>query len=192
MDNGIAFGRREEGISGIFAVERNRRMKSWVVLCMLIMILAIVPDARGHTDEDPGAQRGSSGGGHAATFGKPGNPGDVTRSIEVEMNDAMRFRPDRIVVRRDETIRFIVRNTGRLRHEMVLGTREELKGHAEQMRKSPGMKHADPNQVSVPPGKTGELIWRFTRDGTFEFACLEPGHFEAGMIGELVVERKAE
>jgi uncharacterized cupredoxin-like copper-binding protein len=60
------------------------------------------------------------------------------------------------------------------------------------MRKSPEMEHADPNQVSVEPGKTGELIWQFTRDGTFDFACLEPGHFEAGMVGRILVGHERE
>jgi uncharacterized cupredoxin-like copper-binding protein len=115
-----------------------------------------------------------------------------TRSIDVEMNDAMRFKPDSIRVKRGETIRFIVRNTGKLRHEMVLGTIGELKEHSEMMRKTPEMKHAEPNQVSVEPGKTGELIWQFTRDGTFDFACLEPGHFEAGMVGRIVVGHEGE
>jgi uncharacterized cupredoxin-like copper-binding protein len=72
---------------------------------------------------------------------------------------------------------------------MVLGTIEELKAHAEMMRKFPGMVHADPNQVSVKPGKTGELVWQFTKAGTFDFACLEPGHFEAGMVGKVRVGR---
>jgi len=36
---------------------------------------------------------------------------------------------------------------------------------------------------AIGPGETGERIWRFTKAGTFDFACLQPGHFEAGMIG---------
>jgi uncharacterized cupredoxin-like copper-binding protein len=92
-------------------------------------------------------------------------------------------------VKRGETIRFVVRNTGKLKHEMVLGTIRELKEHAKQMRNFPEMEHADPNQVSVEPGKTGELVWRFTKAGTFDFACLVPGHFEAGMFGKVRVNR---
>ena len=125
--------------------------------------------------------------GHAAALGKPGDPGKVSRSIEVEMNDDMRFKPDSIRVKQGETIRFIVRNTGKVKHEMVLGTIKELKEHAGMMRKFPGMAHADPNQVSVDPGMTGELVWQFTKAGTFDFACLVPGHFEAGMVGKVRV-----
>jgi uncharacterized cupredoxin-like copper-binding protein len=101
----------------------------------------------------------------------------------------MRFKPASIKVKRGETIRFIVRNAGKLKHEMVLGTIKELKEHAELMRKFPAMEHADPNQVSVDPGMTGELIWQFTKAGTFDFACLVPGHFEAGMVGKVRVSR---
>ncbi len=146
----------------------------------------------GRADESHNGHDRRSAEGPAAAIGMPGNPGDVTRSIEVEMSDAMRFKPDSIRVKRGETIRFIVRNTGNLEHEMVLGTIDELKEHAKRMRKGKEMEHDDPNQVSVLPGKTGELIWRFNRDGTFDFACLEPGHFEAGMVGKILVGREGE
>jgi uncharacterized cupredoxin-like copper-binding protein len=126
---------------------------------------------------------------HEAAIGKPGDPSKVTRTIEVEMNDSMRYIPDRIDVKRGETIRIIARNTGKLKHELVLGTIGELKKHAELMRKFPDMEHADPNQVSVEPGGTGELIWRFTRAGTVDFACLIPGHSEGGMVGKIRVGR---
>jgi uncharacterized cupredoxin-like copper-binding protein len=93
-----------------------------------------------------------------------------------------------ITVKRGETIKFVVKNTGKMKHEMVLGTLKELKEHAALMQKFPEMEHADPNQISVDPGKTGELIWQFTKAGTFDFACLQPGHFEAGMVGKVAVK----
>ncbi|MGA7105168.1 MAG: cupredoxin family protein, partial [Candidatus Deferrimicrobiaceae bacterium] len=148
-------------------------MNRLIIACALAMSLSFTTGALGHGDENHGKKQDRSAGGHEADLGRPGDPKHVTRSIEVEMSDAMRFKPDSIRVKRGETIRFIVRNLGKLRHEMVLGTIGELKEHAEMMRKSPEMEHADPNQVSVAPGKTGELVWQFTRDGTFDFACLE-------------------
>lgn len=166
-------------------------MKRWTIACALVASLVFAGGALGHEDEHSGKRNHPSGDGQAGALGSAGNPGEVTRDVEVEMSDAMRFRPDRIRVRDGETIRFLVRNNGRLVHEMVLGTMEELREHAAAMRKSPGMRHAEPNQVSVPPGKTGELIWRFTRSGTVPFACLQPGHFEAGMTGEVEVGREA-
>ena len=87
-------------------------------------------------------------------------------------------------------MRFIVRNTGQIKHEMVLGTISELKKHAALMAKFPEMEHDDPNAVSVEPGKTGEFAWTFSKPGSFDFACLVPGHFEAGMKGRIVVVKK--
>lgn len=126
--------------------------------------------------------------GHAQGIGKPGDPKNVSRTIPVLMSDDMKFTPAKIDVKRGETIRFAVRNGGRLKHEMVLGSMTELKQHAELMQKMPGMEHADPNMVTLDPGKTGELIWRFTKAGTFDFGCLQPGHFEAGMMGKVSVK----
>ncbi|HSL98689.1 MAG TPA: cupredoxin family protein [Candidatus Limnocylindria bacterium] len=161
-------------------------MKRGMISLAVVVFLFFV-GVPGRADESHHGHNHRSAEGHAAAIGMPGNPGDVTRSIEVEMSDAMRFKPDSISVKRGETIRFIVKNTGNLEHEMVLGTIVELKEHAEKMRKSPEMEHDDPNTVSVEPGKTGELIWRFTKDGKVDFACLEPGHLEAGMVGKIVV-----
>ena len=164
-------------------------MKRRIIAYTLVMSLVSVTGALAHGDEDHGKKEEQPADGHAAALGKPGDPAKVNRDVTVEMNDAMRFRPDSIRVKRGETIRFIVRNTGKVKHEMVLGTIKELKEHAELMRKFPEMEHADPNQVSVEPGMTGELVWQFAKEGTFDFACLVPGHFEAGMVGKVRVSR---
>lgn len=134
------------------------------------------------------ADAGHSHGGHAASIGKPGKASQVTRTVNVDMTDNMRFTPAKIEVKKGETIKFLVKNSGQVRHEMVLGSVAELKAHAEQMRKHPEMEHDDPNQVQVDPGKTGQFIWKFANAGTFDFACLQPGHFEAGMAGKVAVK----
>jgi uncharacterized cupredoxin-like copper-binding protein len=84
-------------------------------------------------------------------------------------------------------VRFVVRNSGQLEHEFVLGTEKELKKHYAVMKKFPGMEHADPNMVTVAPGKSGEVVWRFTKTGKVDFACLQPGHYDAGMKGAVTV-----
>lgn len=126
---------------------------------------------------------------HAADLGKPASISAATRTVEVDMDDGMRFKPERIEARRGETIRFVVRNNGQVKHEFVLGTQAELKKHAALMAKFPQMEHDDPNAVSVEPGKTAEFAWTFTKSGSFDFACLVPGHFEAGMKGKIAVRR---
>lgn len=121
-------------------------------------------------------------------FGRTGDPKKVTRTVRVDMSDAMRFTPAEVVVKRGETVKFVVKNSGKVLHEMVLGTMADLKAHAEMMRKHPGMEHDDPFMTHVAPGKTGEIVWQFTQAGEFHYGCLIPGHFEAGMIGQVMVK----
>ena len=121
-------------------------------------------------------------------FGHPGDPARVARTIEVSMTDAMRFAPDAITVRKGETVRFVVRNDGRLVHEMVLGTDKDLREHTAMMREHPEMGHAEPSMVRVEPGAKAQMVWTFDKAGRFTFACLVPGHFEAGMKGEVKVD----
>ena len=111
----------------------------------------------------------------------------AARTVEVRMSDAMRFTPARLEVREGETVRFVVRNTGQVPHELSLGTLQDLLAHREQMARQPGMTHAEPNQITLAPGQQGEIVWRFTRAGTVHFACLIPGHYEAGMKGQIRV-----
>jgi len=152
-------------------------MKHTAQATIFALALASSP-AFSHGDEDS----------HGANIGKAGKAAKVSRTITVEMNDAMRFNPSSITVRRGETIKFLVKNGGQQKHEMVLGSVKELQEHAELMQKFPQMEHVEPNQVEVDPGKTGKLIWQFTKAGKVDFACLRPGHFEAGMQGSIAVK----
>lgn len=120
-------------------------------------------------------------------WGIAGSARAARRTIRITMGDDMRFSPAVVEVGHGETVRFEVRNAGRMLHEMVLGTREELASHAAMMRKFPKMEHESPWMLHVKPGRTGTLVWNFNRTGEFEFACLIPGHFEAGMVGRIRV-----
>ncbi len=143
--------------------------------------LATAPVAFAHTD--PTHADSSQAPSHAP--GQPGDPKKVNRTVTIAMSDQMRFEPGRITVQRGDTVRFVLVNHGKLAHEMVLGSLAEMQTHAEQMRQHPGMTHAEPNQASVDADQTGDLVWQFTQTGTFDFACLLPGHFEAGMRGQI-------
>ncbi len=142
-------------------------MKARMFMLAALALTAITAYARddAHQGMMPGMMHGKAWGGHsgddehAQGAGKPGNPKKVSRAIHVVMSDDMKFTPARIDVKRGETVRFVLSNAGRIRHEMVLGPMAELKQHAELMRKMPGMEHADPNMVTLDPGKSGELIW---------------------------------
>ena len=114
----------------------------------------------------------------------------AARNIRRVVADADRGFPCRVTLedaRQGETVRFVVRNTGQVPHELSLGTLQDLLAHREQMARQPGMTHAEPNQITLAPGQQGEIVWRFTRAGTVHFACLIPGHYEAGMKGQIRV-----
>ncbi|WP_369600353.1 cupredoxin family protein [Hahella sp. SMD15-11] len=140
-------------------------------------------DMSGHNmqDMDSATHSGAS----LSDIGRPGDPARVDRTIEVIMDDSMRFTPSDIVVRKGETVRFFIRNTGKVPHELVIGTMDELRAHAESMRNAPRMQHAEPNMVRLKPGQRGGLVWQFDEPGTVDFACLIPGHMEAGMQGKI-------
>jgi len=121
-------------------------------------------------------------------FGIAGNPAKVTRTVKMDLSDEMRFHPSVLQVRRGETVRFVVGNSGKVLHEMVIGTLAELQEHAALMKKFPDMEHDEPYMAHVKPGTTQEIVWQFNRVGEFNYACLVAGHFEAGMVGKVVVK----
>jgi uncharacterized cupredoxin-like copper-binding protein len=129
---------------------------------------------------------------HALTdsIGVPGKAAKINRTITVKMNDAMRFTPSSIQVVQGETIRISVVNLGKIKHEMVLGSEAEIKAHEALMKKHPDMEHADENQISLNPDSKGSIIWQFTKSGKVSFACLQPGHYDAGMKGTIHVVSK--
>ena len=121
-------------------------------------------------------------------FGREGDAKKVTRTIHVDMADTMRYSPMEITVKRGDTVRLIAKNSGKVMHEMVLGTMAELKEHFELMKKHPDMEHDEPHMAHVKPGKTEHMVWQFTKAGEFYYGCLMPGHFEAGMVGKVIVK----
>jgi len=174
-------------------------------------LMLVAPAAFAHGDSGHGKPKAVD---HSKAeempFGRAGNPRKVGRTIRIGMDDSMHFYATAVgprgsttdvrmsdaphpmagdlVVKRGETIRFIVRNDGKVMHEMVIGTMQQLKEHAELMRRFPNMEHDEPYMAHVAPGKQGEMVWQFTRAGEFHYACLMPGHMEAGMVAKITVK----
>jgi len=168
-------------------------MKLQAMTLHIAASLMLTTSAFGHGNDNHAVKAGVKGDGHSHEHGDAiGTAGDakrVNRTVEVSMADSMRFSPASLTVKQGETIRFLVKNAGQLKHEMVLGTEKELKEHYELMKKFPEMEHDDPQMVTVAPGKVGEIVWRFTKAGKVDFACLQPGHYDAGMKGAVTVSR---
>ena len=123
-------------------------------------------------------------------WGIAGNAKSVTRTLTIAMSDTMRFTPDVLDVKVGETIKLVVKNSGKVLHELVIGTKPELDAHAALMVKFPDMAHDEPYMAHVAPKKTSQLIWTFNRAGEFDFACLINGHYQSGMVGKIRVNAK--
>ncbi|MEX0731214.1 MAG: cupredoxin domain-containing protein [Aquisalimonadaceae bacterium] len=153
---------------------------------------------------------GTHGGGHGATIGEPGKASETTRTITVEMYDNY-YEPESISVKPGETIRFRVSNKGAMVHEFNIGTTDMHEAHQKEMQMmvehgvikgdhidhdmmemdmgdGHSMKHDEPNSVLMEPGETKEIIWTFTEATDLEFACNVPGHYQAGMYGDIAFE----
>lgn len=166
-------------------------MKTKPILQLVVSSLLLASTlALAHGDEEHSAppRKFDASKVEAKAFGQEGDPKKVTRVVKLSAADTMRFTPADVTVKRGETVKFLVHNDGKVLHEMVLGTPQELKAHAELMKKFPEMEHSDANMAHVKPGTDGEIIWQFTQAGEFQFACLIPGHFEAGMVGKVTVK----
>ena len=155
-------------------------------IALAAALLAQPLAARAHGDEAHKKKAGAPKKEQKA-WGIAGERRHARRTVAVQMLDTMRFVPDRIEVKLNETVRFTVRNTGKVMHEFVIGTKPENEAHAALMMKFPDMEHDEPYMAHVAPGQSGELVWTFNRAGTFEFACLIAGHYQAGMAGSITV-----
>jgi uncharacterized cupredoxin-like copper-binding protein len=120
-------------------------------------------------------------------WGIAGDAIAARRTIAVFMGDHMRFDPSRIEVKQGETVKFVVKNSGKLLHEFVIGTSKTLDEHAALMLKFPGMEHDEPYMAHVKPGGSAQFVWTFNRPGSFDFGCLIASHYQAGMVGKINV-----
>ena len=158
---------------------------TFVLACAALGFMAFTAHGHGEAKAGAGAKKAIST--DEYPWGREGESRKVSRTIAVDMADTMRFSPSEVKVKRGDSVKFVVRNTGKVMHEMVIGTREQLEKHADTMKKYPGMEHDAPYMAHVSPGKKEEIVWTFDKPGTFMYGCLVPGHWEAGMKGTIVV-----
>lgn len=164
----------------------SKRKPSAASIALLCMSLSTAAWAHGdeHTEARNGPVRKEQ-----QAWGIASEAKAAKRTIQLAMTDNMRFTPDRIEVKQGETLRLSITNKGAILHELVIGTKQVLDEHAAMMQKYPNMEHDEPYMTHVPPGKTGEIVWTFNRPGEFDFACLIAGHYQAGMVGKIVVKK---
>jgi uncharacterized cupredoxin-like copper-binding protein len=113
--------------------------------------------------------------------GEPDDPQKPFRTVNVTMSEdgkRMLFDPAVVEVRLGEQIRFVIFKEGTWNHEFILATKTDNRKHAELMKKFPEMEHDDPNAKRLSPFASAEILWKFSKRGEFEYACLIPGHLE--------------
>ncbi len=166
-------------------------MKSKSIAIAFASLLTLCSSAFAHGDKIHAKKVASAVKKEQKAWGIAGDAAAVKRTVAIKMLDTMHFAPDVIHVNEGDTVRFVLANTGRMQHELVIGTKKELDEHAALMLKFPNMEHDEPYMAHVAPGKTGEVIWTFNRAGEFDFACLMAGHYQAGMSGKIKVASSA-
>ncbi|MBL4869139.1 MAG: cupredoxin family protein [Pseudomonadales bacterium] len=148
-------------------------------------------EVKGHSEmegmaHDEEHQHDSGG----SPVGEPGLAGQATKIVHVITLDTMRYefspQPD---IRAGDIVKFIVTNQGKIPHEFSIGDENEQKAHAKMMREMPNMVHEDGNTVTVKPGETNELTWKFKAGSEVVFACNIPGHYEAGMFKKIILTK---
>jgi uncharacterized cupredoxin-like copper-binding protein len=133
----------------------------------------------------PSPSVGSSAGGN---IGGPAEADHATRTVEVATLDSMAFEPGAIDVTAGEVVTFVVTNSGQTAHEFTLGDAALQQAHADAMAHMlSGMAHGLPNSITLQPGETKRLTWRFGHAGALEYGCHEAGHYDAGMRGRITV-----
>ena len=157
----------------------------------IALAAATLLSANAWAGEGPAGHRHNHSHGETFSAGEPGNPKKPAIIVEVTMGESdgkMLFVPARLEVRKGDQVKFVLRNNGELDHEFVLASAADNLKHAEEMKEHPDMVHAEPNGRQLAPKKTSEMVWKFTKAGEFEYACLISGHREAGMTGTIVVK----
>jgi uncharacterized cupredoxin-like copper-binding protein len=164
----------------------KRYIQMTIATVLLSALATPVRASGGHDDH----QHGAAERGHVSAVGEAARADTATKTIHVDMLDTMRFAyQEPLLIRGGETVRFVVTNRGRLNHEFSIGTAAEQQRHAAMMRAMPDMRHQDGNTLSLAPGATGEITWRFQGDPEVVFACNISGHSEAGMMDRLAVKQ---
>ena len=167
---------------------------------LVVTVLAIIAAACSGSAEEAGG--GGAGGAQAgmpsmdmdmgqsegSTFGRPGDPDDADRTIEIVQLDSFAFEPSEVEVAVGETVTFEVTNEGTAPHEFVLGDEMVQQGHESEMQEMGGELMPDEdNAITVQPGETKSLTWTFMEAGTLRYGCHVIGHFAAGMVGTIDV-----
>lgn len=163
-------------------------MNSWLAVVAVLLALnggAVLAHGRHGGSHADAVARSTAG----TPFGRPGDAQKVSRTVAVNMGDTTCQTPGELALRVGETVRFLIRNSGRETHELVIGTMSAVKEHAEAVEEGADGDHDEPYMAHVEPQATQSIVWQFTRVGIFYYGCHVPGLPGPGVIGRITVSR---
>lgn len=160
------------------------RLRLFVVVTAVTVLAACGGEDASSSDTHSSGMHGTNG--SMMDFGSPGDPADANRSIEIEAQDSLQFDPDSVEVESGEVVTFVVTNSGSNDHEFVLGD-EAFQAEHEAPMDEGDVHHGGGMAIEIAPGETSEITWEFPTSGTILYGCHEPGHYDGGMVGTVVV-----
>lgn len=151
-----------------------------------------------------------SHGAHKSVTEQPKSKSSASNVIAMQMHDNY-YSSETVTVKKGETVRFTVKNMGDLVHEFNIGTSaqhatsqakmammvdhgvleaDKINHGMMDMNMGGGMtmQYNETNSVLLEPGQTKDVIWTSSETGTLEYACNIPGHYDAGMVGQITIQ----
>ena len=112
-------------------------------------------------------------------------PEPVGRRVAVEVEHSS-FQLERVAFAPGEIVTFVITNDDPIDHEFIIGDEGVHARHEEGRQRHHHGKV--PGEISVPAGTTRTTTFTFGGEGTVEYACHLPGHYDYGMRGDVSVE----
>lgn len=108
------------------------------------------------------------------------------REIRITTTDALRFEPATLTASPGETVKFVIRNDGRVDHEFAIGSSKFQSEMAESAGGHGGGRQGDTPDagevVEVSAGETATLVYTMPDDAP-TYACHVDRHDRSGMTG---------
>ncbi|MEX2144841.1 MAG: cupredoxin domain-containing protein [Candidatus Spechtbacterales bacterium] len=140
--------------------------RAWALMA-LIAVVAIIATACGNGNLQPP---------------EPSQPNQGQKVVKMTMTD-FAFDPAIVNVSENETVKFVITNNGVVKHEFRIASMHEIEEHMGSGHGDHNGADNDANVLVLEPGETGEITYTFKGGEKLIFACLLPGHYEAGMKG---------
>ena len=114
--------------------------------------------------------------------------GGAGRKVGYFLSDNVYSPKTTLKVRKGETITFTFVNKGKVVHEALVATPAAQAAHEKEMGTMGAMAMTDEaDLVSLKPGQTKSISFKFDKAGRYEIGCHQSTHYQLGMKVPIVV-----